>query len=146
MNNAAKAEERQGLTDLLNALPSHLPVWMGVSSLWMGTFAAPELPVRPIFGCLTTHLVFKSILTFYFSRCSENVPISSVSKKSSSNRLDHILDPLETVKSRTKSSWIPPLTRKRIYTILVENGTPLWKLSVPCWCKAGTHLSNSKTG
>lgn len=69
--------------------------------------------------------------TFYFSCFSENLAISFVSKRASSNHLDHILDPPKTVKSRTKSFWIPPLTGKRTYTMLVENSTPLWKLECP---------------
>lgn len=69
-------------------------------------------------GHRTAHLVFNSIWflffsTFYFSCFSENLAISFVSKRASSNHLDHILDPPKTVKSRTKSFWIPPLDRKK---------------------------------
>lgn len=104
---------------------------------WMDTFISPQWPALPIFGSPDSTFGFQLNLvlrcffflsTFYFSCFSENLAISFVSKRASSNHLDHILDPPKTVKSRTKSFWIPPLTGKRTYSISVENSTPLWKL------------------
>ena len=106
---------------------------------WMDTFISPQWPALPIFGSPDSTFGFQLNLvlglfffsTFYFSCFSENLAISFASKRASSNHLDHILDPPTTVKSRTKSFWIPLLTGKRTYTILVQNSTPLWKPECP---------------
>lgn len=150
-NNVAEAD-KSPWRDLPGVLSSHLHSVCGALPLpWRGTFISPPVLVIPLLGSLTTHLVFNSILfslfkLFIFPLVVKVWLLALSQKKASSNHLDHILDPPKTVKSRTKSFWIPPLRGKRIYTILEENGNPLWKGSVPCWRKAATHTWDSKAG
>ena len=116
------AEEGRSPTWALSGSPPPSPErgWNAPGSL-DGHFHFPPVASTTYLWVTGQHIWFSTqfgfyfyfFSTFYFSCFSENLAISFVSKRASSNHLDHILDPPKTVKSRTKSFWIPPLDRKK---------------------------------